>query len=126
MAEDAESVDLTLGIQADIFIDLAADFARVNRIAAAETFRNIEDKIARDLRERAVDLRMRRLSAEYRASGRLPCRYDRGGQAEDGGGRKYIETCKRWNFGTHPQILRRTESASGEAPLRNWRFRWGD
>jgi hypothetical protein len=64
MAEDAEFVDLTLGIQADIFIDLAAAFARLNRIAAAETIRNIEDKIARDLRERAVDLRMRRLSAE--------------------------------------------------------------
>ena len=64
MAEDAEFVELTLGIQADIFIELAADFARLNRIAAAETIRNIEDKIARDLRERAVDLRMRRLSAE--------------------------------------------------------------
>jgi hypothetical protein len=64
MAEDAEFVDLTLGIQADIFIELAVDFARVNHSAAAETIRNIEDKIARDLRERAVDLRMRRLSAE--------------------------------------------------------------
>jgi hypothetical protein len=64
MAEDAEFVDLTLGIQADIFIELATDFARVNHVVAAETIRNIEEKIARDLRERAVDLRMRRLSAE--------------------------------------------------------------
>ncbi len=64
MAEEAEFVDLTLGIQADIFIDLAADFARVNHTAAAETIRNIEEKIARGLRERAIDLRARRLSAE--------------------------------------------------------------
>jgi hypothetical protein len=64
MAEDAEFVDLTLGIQADIFIDLAAAFARLNRIAAAEAIRNIEDKIARDLTERAIDLGARSLSAK--------------------------------------------------------------
>ena len=64
MAEDAEFVDLTLGIQADIFIDLAAEFARVNHSAAAETIRIIEEKIVRDLTERAIDLRARRLSAE--------------------------------------------------------------
>jgi hypothetical protein len=64
MAEDAEFVDLALGIQADIFIDLAADFARVNHVVAAETIRKIEEKIARDLRERAIVLRARRLSAE--------------------------------------------------------------
>ena len=62
MADDAEFIDLTMGIQADIFVDLAADFARVNHSAAAETIRNIEEKIARDLRERAIDLRERRLS----------------------------------------------------------------
>ena len=64
MAEDAEFVDLTLGIQADIFIDLAAKFARVNHLAAAETIRTIEEKIVRDLTERAIDLRARRLSAK--------------------------------------------------------------
>jgi hypothetical protein len=64
MAEDAEFVDLTLGIQADIFIDLAAEFARVNQFAAAETIRTIEEKIVRDLTERAIDLRARRLSAK--------------------------------------------------------------
>jgi hypothetical protein len=66
MAEDAaiEFVDLTLRIQAEILIDLAADFGRVNHFAAAETIRNIEERIARDLRERAIDLRARRFSAE--------------------------------------------------------------
>jgi hypothetical protein len=64
MAEDAEFVDLTLRIQADIFIDLVADFARVNHSAAAETIRNIEEKIARDLTERAIDLGARSLSAK--------------------------------------------------------------
>ena len=64
MAEDVEFVDLTLGIQADIFIDLTAEFARVNHIAAAETIRAIEEKIVRDLTERAIDLRARRLSAK--------------------------------------------------------------
>jgi FkbM family methyltransferase len=64
MAEDAEFVDLTLRIQADIFIDLVADFARVNHTAAAEKIRNIEEKIARDLTERAIDLGARRLSAK--------------------------------------------------------------
>ena len=63
MAEDAEFVELTLGIQADIFIDLAAAFARLNHISAAETIRNIEDKISRDLREREIELRARRHSA---------------------------------------------------------------
>src|SRR6266478_6292259 len=68
MAEDADiervAIDLTLGIQADILIDLASGFARINHVAAAETIRTIEEKIVRDLRERATDLRARGLSAE--------------------------------------------------------------
>jgi hypothetical protein len=68
MAEDADiervAIDLTLGIQADILIDLASGFARINHVAAAETVRTIEEKIVRDLRERATGLRARGLSAE--------------------------------------------------------------
>ena len=68
MAEDADiervAIDLTLGIQADILIDLASGFARINHVAAAETIRTIEEKIVRDLRERATGLRARGLSAE--------------------------------------------------------------
>ena len=68
MAEDADvelvAIDLTLGIQADIFIDLAAGFARINRFAAAATFRTIEEKIVHDLRERATDLRAQGLSTD--------------------------------------------------------------
>ena len=67
MAEDADiehvAIDLTLGIQADILIDLASGFARINHVAAAETIRTIEEKIVRDLREQAADLRARGLSA---------------------------------------------------------------
>jgi hypothetical protein len=41
MAQDADiehvAIDLTLGIQADILIDLASGFARINHVAAAET-----------------------------------------------------------------------------------------
>src|SRR5438309_4898218 len=68
MAEDADiehvAIDLTLGIQADILIDLASGFARINHVAAADTIRTIEEKIVRDLRERATDLRARGLSAD--------------------------------------------------------------
>ena len=66
MAEDAEFVDLTLGIQADIFIDLAAEFARVNHFAATETIRTIEEKIVRDLTVRAIDLGARNAESPHR------------------------------------------------------------
>jgi repressor of nif and glnA expression len=119
MAEDAEFVDLTLGIQADIFIELAVDFARVNHSAAAETIRNIEDKIARDLRERAVDLRMRRLSAESIAqvAGYLA---DTIGEARQ----KMAESkniSRRASGGILAHILKFIVElkASGEAPVRN-------
>ena len=86
MAEDADiervAIDLTLGIQADILIDLASGFARINHVAAAETIRTIEEKIVRDLRERATGLRAGvsapRVSPKWQAT--LPIRSRRPGR----------------------------------------------
>ena len=127
MAEDAEFVDLTLGIQADIFIDLAAKFARVNHFAAAETIRNIEEKIARDLRERAIDLRARGLSAEgiAQVAGYLADTIEEARQ-------KMAESenkSRRASGGIFAHILNffvDLKERVAKAPLRHWRCRWGD
>jgi hypothetical protein len=57
-------IDFTLTIQADIFADLAAGFARADSRAAAEMISSIEKRIASELRTQADSFRRRGLSTD--------------------------------------------------------------
>jgi len=64
MAEEEERfvVELALEIQADIFTDLAAGLALIERYAAFQMIYSLEEAVARDLAARATEFHERGLS----------------------------------------------------------------